>query len=242
LPAGEVLSAIAEDGGSAIRYVSANVGLIAFEAGLTPRYRVVEAGGRRVGITAVLGDRFQREINNSEVQLMPAEKGLDFMKMPLENLAKYQVYMETNRGVMHIALWPDIAPNTVRNFLDLCYTGYYDNVTFHRVIPGFMIQGGDKSGTGSGKGPRTVNAEFSDRKHEPGVLSMARNATDPNSATSQFFIMHGAAPTLDGVYTAFGKLISGLDVVDKIVNAKTIAQDKPLDPQVIVHATVIRTK
>ena len=178
-----------------------------------------------------------------EVTLMqPAEKGLDFMKMPLENLAKYQVYMETNRGVLHITLWPDVAPNTVRNFLDLCYTGFYNNLTFHRVMPGFMIQGGDPTGLGTGKGPRTVNAEFNDRKHEAGVLSMARNQHDPNSATSQFFIMHGASPALDGQYTAFGKLISGLDVVDKIVNAKTIAQDKPLDPQVIVRATVIRTK
>src|SRR5262249_55453727 len=92
--------------------------------------------------------------------MMPAEKGLDFLKMPAENLSKYQVYMETNRGVMHIALWPDVAPNTVRNFLDLCYTGFYNNVTFHRVIPGFMIQGGDPTGTGTGKGPRNVNAEF----------------------------------------------------------------------------------
>ena len=104
-----------------------------------------------------------------EVSYMPAaEKGLDFMKMPVADLSKYHVVMETNRGTMEIELWPDVAPNTVRNFLDLCYTGFYDGTTFHRVIPGFMIQGGDPTGTGTGGGPRKLKAEFNNRKHERG--------------------------------------------------------------------------
>jgi peptidyl-prolyl cis-trans isomerase B (cyclophilin B) len=171
--------------------------------------------------------------------MQAAEKGLDFMKMPVEDLSKYHVLMSTNRGDMEIEFWPDVAPNHVRNFLDLSYTGFYDGKTFHRVIPGFMIQGGDPTGTGTGNGPRTLKAEFSQRKHEAGVLSMARSS-DPNSASCQFFIVHKAAPHLDGQYTCFGKVVSGLEVVDKIANTKRNSQDKPFDPQTIVKATVLK--
>jgi peptidyl-prolyl cis-trans isomerase B (cyclophilin B) len=175
------------------------------------------------------------------VRFMQAvEKGLDFMKMPVEDLSKYHVIMSTNRGDMEMEFWPDVAPNHVRNFLDLCYTGFYDGKIFHRVIPGFMIQGGDPTGTGSGSGPRMLKAEFSSKKHEAGVLSMARSQS-PDSGSCQFFVMHKASPSLDGQYSAFGKLVSGLDVVDKIVNSKRNSQDKPFEPQTIMKCTVVRS-
>jgi len=170
-----------------------------------------------------------------------APEGLDFMTLPLEDLSSYQVLMTTNRGDMLLEFWPETAPNHVRNFLDLCYTHFYDGVTFHRVLPGFMIQGGDPTGTGSGNGKRMLDAEFTTDpkyKHVRGVLSMARTS-DPNSASCQFFVMHQAAPHLDGQYSVFGKCIEGLDVVDRIVNTKRDARDKPLEKQFIKSATVI---
>jgi peptidyl-prolyl cis-trans isomerase B (cyclophilin B) len=171
--------------------------------------------------------------------MQAAEKGLDFMKMSADDLAKYHVILQTNRGDMECELWPDMAPKTVANFLDLAYTGFYNGTTFHRVIPGFMIQGGDPTGSGTGNGPRTLKAEFNAKKHEPGVLSMARSAS-PDSASCQFFVMHAKSPHLDGQYTAFGKLVSGLEVVDKIVNSKKGANDKPIEPQTILKAIVVR--
>jgi len=170
-----------------------------------------------------------------------APKGLDFMKMSAEELTRYRVLMQTNRGDMLMEFWPLVAPGHVRNFLDLCYNKFYDGLTFHRVIPGFMIQGGDPKGDGTGNGPRMLEAEFNtDPKHQhvPGVLSMARSS-DPNSASCQFFVMHGAATHLDGNYTAFGKLIEGLDVVDEIVSTPRGARDKPTTKQEIKKATVI---
>jgi peptidyl-prolyl cis-trans isomerase B (cyclophilin B) len=171
--------------------------------------------------------------------MQAAEQGLDFMKLPVEELSKYHVILKTNRGDMELEFWPDVAPNHVRNFLDLSYTGFYDGKTFHRVIPGFMIQGGDPTGTGTGSGPRMLKAEFNQRKHEPGVLSMARSQS-PDSASCQFFIMHKASPSLDGQYSAFGKLVSGLDVVEKIVNTPRGPSDKPKDPQTIQKAIVVK--
>ena len=171
--------------------------------------------------------------------MQAAEKGLDFMKIPVEELSKYHVIISTNRGDMEAEFWPDVAPNHVRNFLDLCYTGFYDGKIFHRVIPGFMIQGGDPTGTGTGSGPRMLKAEFNNKKHVPGVLSMARSQ-DPNSASCQFFIMHKTSTSLDGQYSGFGQLVSGLEVVDKIVNVKRNSQDKPFDPQTIKKCTVVR--
>jgi cyclophilin family peptidyl-prolyl cis-trans isomerase len=172
--------------------------------------------------------------------MQAAEKGLDFMKIPVEELSKYHVILSTNQGDMEAEFWPDVAPNHVRNFLDLSYTGFYDGKIFHRVIPGFMIQGGDPTGTGTGSGPRMLKAEFNDRKHVPGVLSMARSS-DPNSASCQFFVMHKTSTSLDGQYSAFGKLVSGQDVVEKIVNVKRNSQDKPFEPQTIKKATVVKT-
>ena len=172
--------------------------------------------------------------------MQAAEKGLDFMTMPVEELSKYHVVLQTNKGDMEVEFWPDVAPNHVRNFLDLSYTGFYDGKLFHRVIPGFMIQGGDPRGDGTGNGPRMLKAEFNNRKHEPGVLSMARSS-DPNSASCQFFIMHKTSTHLDGQYSAFGKLVSGMDVVEKIVNTKKNSQDRPFEEQKILKCTVVKT-
>ena len=180
------------------------------------------------------------ESEEKDVKLMQAaDKGLDFMKIPAEELGNYHVILKTNRGDMELEFWPETAPNHVRNFLDLSYTGFYDGKTFHRIIPGFMIQGGDPTGTGTGNGPRSIKAEFSQRKHEPGVLSMARSQS-PDSASCQFFIMHKAWPSLDGQYSCFGKLVSGLEVVDKIVNTPRGQNDKPKEPQTILKAIVVR--
>ena len=146
-------------------------------------------------------------------------------------------------GVMKAELYPEIAPITVKNFVDLAAKGFYNGLIFHRVIPGFMIQGGDPQGTGMGgpgytiKGEFTANGFRNDLRHTRGVLSMAR-AMDPNSAGSQFFIMHEDSPHLDGQYAAFGKLIEGIEVVDKIASVKTDYNDRPYEDQVIEFMTV----
>ena len=146
-------------------------------------------------------------------------------------------------GVMKAELYPEIAPITVKNFVDLAAKGFYNGLIFHRVIPGFMIQGGDPQGTGMGGPGYTIKGEFSangvrnDLKHTRGVLSMAR-AYDPDSAGSQFFIMHENSPHLDGQYAAFGKIIEGIEVVDKIASVKTDYNDRPYEDQVIEFMTV----
>lgn len=139
-------------------------------------------------------------------------------------------------------LYPEVAPNTVNNFLSLVNKGFYDGIIFHRVIAGFMIQGGDPQGVGTGgpgyhiKGEFSMNGFKNQLKHERGVLSMAR-ANHPNSAGSQFFIMHANAFYLDGQYAAFGKVIDGMDVVDEIATVSTDFRDKPLQEQKIKKAT-----
>lgn len=146
-------------------------------------------------------------------------------------------------GIIKAELYPEIAPNTVNNFISLVKKGFYDGKIFHRVIPGFMIQGGCPEGTGMGGPGYHIAGEFSmagfknDLKHIPGVLSMAR-AMHPHSAGSQFFIMHETSPHLDGQYAAFGKVIEGMDVVNRIAETKTNRQDKPLEDQVMVKVTV----
>ena len=148
-----------------------------------------------------------------------------------------------NGDIMKAELYPEIAPNTVNNFISLIKKGYYDGVIFHRVIPGFMIQGGDPDGTGMGgpgysiKGEFTQNGFKNDLKHTPGVLSMARTMI-PDSAGSQFFIMHETSPHLDGAYAAFGKLIEGLEVVDKIARVRTDYSDRPMEEQKMAKVTV----
>lgn len=148
-----------------------------------------------------------------------------------------------NGGVIKAELYPEIAPNTVNNFIDLINRGFYDGLIFHRVIPGFMIQGGDPEGNGMGGPGYSIKGEFSrngfknELKHTKGVLSMARTM-DPNSAGSQFFIMVEDAPHLDGQYASFGKVIEGMEVADEIVNAKTDYSDRPYEDQVMKSMTV----
>ena len=149
-----------------------------------------------------------------------------------------------NGGIIKAELYPEVAPNTVANFVNLIEKGFYDGLIFHRVIPGFMIQGGDPQGTGMGGPGYTIKGEFArngfrqnNLRHTRGVLSMARSMM-PNSAGSQFFIMHADAPHLDGDYAAFGKVTEGLDVVDAIAATPTGFQDRPVTEQKIKAATV----
>lgn len=142
-----------------------------------------------------------------------------------------------------IELYPEVAPNTVNNFISLINKGYYDGLIFHRVISGFMIQGGDPKGIGVGGPGYSIKGEFdkngfkNNLKHTRGVISMARNMM-PNSAGSQFFIMHKDAPHLDGQYAAFGKVIEGMEVIDKIASVQTDYSDKPLISQIMERVTV----
>ena len=153
-----------------------------------------------------------------------------------DNMSDRQIaVIETNFGNIVIQLFPDVAPGHVENFVKLAQDGFYDGTTFHRVIPDFMIQGGDpnskdedRSNDGQGGPGYTINAEFSDAPHKRGILSMAR-AQDPNSAGSQFFIVVKDSNFLDGQYTVFGEVIEGMDVADKIVNVKRDGNDNPLE-------------
>ena len=148
-----------------------------------------------------------------------------------------------NGDVMKGELYPEVAPETVENFVKLVEEGFYNGLTFHRVIPGFMIQGGCPDGTGMGGPGYTIKGEFlsngfnNNLKHTRGVLSMAR-AMDPNSAGSQFFIMVAAAPHLDGAYAAFGKITEGMEAADKIVGVATGFNDKPVEPQIMKTVTI----
>ena len=190
-----------------------------------------------------------------------AERGINFMEMPIEQVGEYQVVLFTSAGPVHVELWEDVAPNHVRNFLDLCYTGHYDGSGFHRVVPGFMIQGG--KGKENRAAPRTLDAEFSTRRHVRGVLSAARMGNDLNSHTCEFFLMHQAAPSLDGKYSAFGAVLDGLETVDAIVKSVEVhyalvnklqritpinpqdpriaaAMNAPNPPQEIIKAVVVK--
>lgn len=148
-----------------------------------------------------------------------------------------------NGDVFKAELYPEKAPVSVNNFISLIQKGYYDGLTFHRVIRGFMIQGGCPEGTGTGGPGYSIKGEFvqngvaNDLKHTKGVLSMAR-AMHPDSAGSQFFVMHETSPHLDGAYAAFGQVIEGQDIVDKIAETATDYSDKPLEPQVMKKVTV----
>lgn len=154
------------------------------------------------------------------------------------------ITFEINNGkTIKAELYPEIAPNSVNNFISLVKKGFYDGICFHRVISGFMIQGGDPLGNGTGGPGYSIKGEFAsngfknDLKHVRGVLSMAR-AMNPNSAGSQFFIMHEDAPYLDGQYAAFGKVIEGIEVVDEIANVKTDYSDRPYEDVIMDKVTV----
>lgn len=151
--------------------------------------------------------------------------------------------IETNHGKIEVELYPEIAPNTVNNFISLVKKGFYDGTIFHRVIPGFMIQGGDPEGTGMGGPGYSIRGEFSHNgfennlRHTRGVLSMARSMF-PNSAGSQFFLMVEDAPHLDGEYASFGKVISGIEECDRIVSVPRNRMDRPLEDEKMVKVTV----
>jgi peptidyl-prolyl cis-trans isomerase B (cyclophilin B) len=152
--------------------------------------------------------------------------------MAIDANKTYTATIDTTSGTMVAELYPKLAPNTVNSVVFLAREGYYDGVIFHRVIPGFMIQGGDPTGTGTGGPGYQLQAEFNPTKHDRGILSMARTS-DPNSAGSQFFVMHDRAPHLDNQYTVFGKVTEGLEVIDKIVNAPRDRNDRPSNPTTI---------
>jgi len=150
-------------------------------------------------------------------------------QMTIDPNKQYTATIDTTAGTIEVELYPKDAPQHVNSFIFLSRDGFYDGAIFHRVIPGFMIQGGDPTGTGSGGPGYRIKAEFNDRKHVRGVFSMART-NDPNSAGSQFFVMHADSPHLDRQYTAFGKVTSGIEVVDKIASLPTGANDRPVNP------------
>lgn len=161
------------------------------------------------------------------------------------NTVKAQIVMESG-GVIDLELYPDIAPITVENFKTLCDEGFYDGLTFHRIVSGFMIQGGDPNGNGTGGPGYTIKGEFeqngvaNDLKHERGVISMARSQQDYDSAGSQFFIMHEDADYLDGAYAAFGRVTNGMDVVDEIAETPVSYDGQtPLEPPVIKSIRII---
>lgn len=161
----------------------------------------------------------------------------------MENKNPIVTFEMENGDVFKAELYPEIAPNTVKNFISLVNHNFYDGVIFHRVIKGFMIQGGDPEGIGIGgpgyaiKGEFAANGFENNLKHDRGVLSMARSMM-PDSAGSQFFVMHKDSPHLDGQYAAFGRVIEGMDTVDKIAETKTDFQDKPKEDQVMKTVTV----
>jgi peptidyl-prolyl cis-trans isomerase B (cyclophilin B) len=171
---------------------------------------------------------------NRKAEVDAAAAGFDFTKN------NYQLVLDTNQGKITLNMFPDLAPGHVKNLLGLAKIGYYDNLTFHRVINGFMIQGGCPEGTGTGGPGYTIKAEFNATPHEPGTVSMARTS-DPNSAGSQFFICLERVPHLDRQYTAFGKTADAesLAVVKKIGNLPTGSQDRPAKPVIITKATVV---
>lgn len=159
-------------------------------------------------------------------------------------MSKVIIEMENGKK-MTVELMPQFAPETAKNFENLVKTGFYDGLIFHRVIEGFMIQGGDPEGTGMGGSGKNIKGEFKSNgfadntlKHERGTISMARSMM-PNSASSQFFIMHQDAPHLDGQYAAFGRLTEGIEVVDEIASVETNAMDRPIVPVVIKKMTLV---
>jgi peptidyl-prolyl cis-trans isomerase B (cyclophilin B) len=175
--------------------------------------------------------------NNRKPEVDTAAKELDF------KANKYQIELDTTLGKIKLDMLPDVAPGHCTNMLSLAKIGYYDGLIFHRIIKGFMIQGGCPEGTGTGGPGYTIKAEFNATRHDPGVLSMARTS-DPNSAGSQFFICLEKVPHLDNQYTAFGKTAdaASLEVVKKIGSVATGGQDRPKTPVKINKVTVTETK
>lgn len=160
---------------------------------------------------------------------LPPLKTFEVSKEEQAKLAKTTAVIETKFGNITVKFFPEIAPQHVKNFVDLAKKGFYDGTTFHRVIPGFMIQGGDPSGNGTGGPGYTIKAEFSEKPHKRGILSMARSNM-PDSAGSQFFICVADAPSLDRKYSVFGEVVSGMEAADKIVSVPRGPMDRPNEP------------
>jgi len=184
---------------------------------------------RRTALTLFIACMFAATAAAQQTQTAPAEE----QEAKVE--PKTVAVLHTSLGDITLGFYPDLAPEHVANFLDLAGSGFYDGTTFHRVIPGFMIQGGDPltkdddpRNDGTGNGPRRLKAEFSSTPHKRGIVSAARGG-DPNSASCQFFIVQGDSTFLDGKYSVFGYTIEGLDVVDKIVNVSRDRRDRPLE-------------
>ena len=176
--------------------------------------------------------KFEEEAKKTKTVL-----GKSVAELSAADMEKLQAVIETNAGTIKLKFFPAQAPNHCKNFILLASKGFYNNLIFHRVIKGFMIQGGDPQGTGTGGPGWNVNAEFSKLPHNNGTLSMAR-AQDPNSAGSQFFICLGRQAFLDGQYTVFGQVTSGQEAVDKIGATKTGAGDRPATPQVMKKVSI----
>jgi peptidyl-prolyl cis-trans isomerase B (cyclophilin B) len=174
---------------------------------------------------------------NDETKKTKCVLGKTVAELTAEDMEKLQAVIETGAGTIKLKFFPRQAPNHCKNFILLAEKGFYNNLVFHRVIKGFMIQGGDPQGTGTGGPGWNVDAEFSKLPHTKGTLSMAR-AQDPNSAGSQFFICLGTQSFLDNQYTVFGQVTSGQEAVDKIGATKTGAQDRPVQPQVMKKVSI----
>ena len=197
-------------------------------------------------VCAGCGTQKQEKTDPSASPSAEATAKTDSSDAPAEDLYADPIHFTiemADGGVMKGELYPKLAPATVENFVKLCKEGFYDGLIFHRVIPGFMIQGGGydqdmkEKPTDSIKGEFTSNGFTNELKHTRGVISMARTS-DPNSASSQFFIMHADAPHLDGEYAAFGKITEGLDIIDEIAENETATNDIPVNPQVIKSITI----
>jgi peptidyl-prolyl cis-trans isomerase B (cyclophilin B) len=173
-------------------------------------------------------------MKNRQKEVEAAQKDFDFSKN------NYQLTFTTNRGDIRLNLYPDVAPGHVKNLLGLAKIGYYDGLSFHRIVKGFVIQGGCPSGTGTGGPGYTIDAEFNEKLHNPGTLSMARTS-DPNSAGSQFFLCLERVPYLDRQYTVFGDAADqeSIETIQAIGRSKTGPNDKPVEPIIIEKATVI---
>jgi peptidyl-prolyl cis-trans isomerase B (cyclophilin B) len=166
--------------------------------------------------------------NTVRFQIIPA----------FEPEAEYRAVVETDRGTFTLSFFPDMAPGHVRNFVNLARSGFYDNTIFHRVLPGTLIQGGDPTGTGHGGPGYTIRAEFNERRHVRGTLSMARRTDDPNSAGSQWFICLDRAPDWDGLYTVFGEVVDGMETVDRIGSIRE-REGVPLETVTLSQVTII---
>jgi peptidyl-prolyl cis-trans isomerase B (cyclophilin B) len=180
----------------------------------------------------MVSSKFEEEVKKTKTIL-----GKTVAELTAEDMEKLAAVIETNAGTIKLKFFPRQAPNHCKNFILLAEKGFYNDLVFHRVIKGFMIQGGDPKGTGTGGPGWNVDAEFSKLPHTKGTLSMAR-AQDPNSAGSQFFICLDKQSVLDGQYTVFGQVTSGQEVVDKIGVTKTGAQDRPVEPQVMKKVSI----